>query len=141
MHTAEMSSVNHRPLATSTVHRTPDNVPDEPTPTESDGQRIVLKEAPPRHTETIHEKRRTCSGQTVCKRMRSLVKAEVHIDLQELACVISEALLRELKSLFVQKNAEPDMLFTVETLAVRRTPSSRQKRAIIKIACYMDELK
>jgi hypothetical protein len=35
--------------------------------------------------------------------MRSLVKAEVRRDLQELACVLSKALLRELKSLLVQK--------------------------------------
>jgi hypothetical protein len=44
--------------------------------------------------------------------MRSLVKAEVHRDLQELACVISETLLRDLTSLLVQKTAEPDMLYS-----------------------------
>jgi hypothetical protein len=85
-----------------------DIAPDEPTPTQSKGQRIVRKELPPRHSETIHEKHHTCSGQTVCERMRSFVKAEVQRDLQELACVISEALLRELTSLLVQKTAEPD---------------------------------
>lgn len=45
------------------------------------------------------------------------MKAEVDIDTQDLAALISEALLKELKILLGQKTAEPDLLFTVETLA------------------------
>lgn len=45
------------------------------------------------------------------------MKADIDIDMHEFTALIISGLLKELKPLLGQKTAEPDILFTVETLA------------------------